>query len=68
MVVYLYGATGVGKSRLSQSAAKQLDKAQPYYKSDGKWWDMYMNEKVVVWDDFRGCLLYTSDAADIYSV
>ena len=52
MVVYLYGATGVGKSRLSQSAASKLDKAQPYYKSDGKWWDMYMNEKVVVWVSF----------------
>ena len=54
VVVYLYGATGVGKSQLSQSAATALDPKQPYYKSDGKWWDMYMNERVVVWDDFRG--------------
>ena len=41
-----------GKSRLSRSAATKICK-EPYYKSDGKWWDMYMNEKCVVWDDYR---------------
>ena len=54
VVVYIYGATGVGKSRLSRSAAKKISEGEPYYKSDGKWWDMYHNEECVIWDDFRG--------------
>lgn len=55
VVIYLYGATGVGKSRLSRSVSLKLsDGAEAYYKSDGKWWDMYQNEKCVIWDDFRG--------------
>ena len=54
VVVYVYGATGVGKSRLSRLAARKISDKEAYYKSDGKWWDMYQNEQCVIWDDFRG--------------
>ena len=44
--------TGTGKSRWAFEMAKTCESY--YYKTKGKWWDLYENEKCVIWDDFRG--------------
>ena len=55
VVIYLHGHPGVGKLRLSKlTATAIMNGKQPYYKNDGKWWDLYQYEDCVVWDDFRG--------------
>lgn len=45
----IWGATGVGKTR---QAAEENPKA--YWKSKGLWWDGYLNEEVVVIDEYYG--------------
>lgn len=45
----LWGATGVGKTR---HALEENPKA--YWKSKGLWWDGYLNEEVVVIDEYYG--------------
>lgn len=50
-VEVLWGATGVGKTRL---AFEENPKA--YWKSKGLWWDGYLNEEVVVIDEYYGWL------------
>ena len=56
-VIYLYGEPGTGKSRaaldIAQLYLKQTTLYNIYYKSSGKWWDYYDQDKVVIWDDFR---------------
>ena len=53
--VYFYGDPGVGKSRLSYDISKNLfPDVTPYYKTKGQWWDLFSNEMVIIWDDFRG--------------
>lgn len=51
-VVYLYSSNpGTGKSRFAYDVAQAC--GSYYYKNSGKWWDLYSQEQVVVWDDFR---------------
>lgn len=52
-VVWLFGATGCGKSRLSYEIAHEYFINNFYYKPDGPWWDGYCGEKLVLFDDFR---------------
>jgi len=49
-VVWLYGKTGCGKSRMAHEMFPDA-----YTKSDGsKWWDGYDRHENVILDDFRG--------------
>ncbi|MEM4959609.1 MAG: hypothetical protein QXX12_07065 [Nanopusillaceae archaeon] len=48
-VVWIYGESGAGKSRL----AHHLLGPSAYCKDDTKWWDGYDRQDKVLWDDFR---------------
>lgn len=50
-VEVLWGATGVGKTRLALE-----ENPSAYWKSKGLWWDGYLNEEVVVIDEYYGWL------------
>ena len=53
--IYLYGDSGVGKSRLAFEICKKFSPdIHPYYKTKGMWWDLFNNEPCVIWDDYRG--------------
>ncbi|XP_065678213.1 uncharacterized protein LOC136093183 [Hydra vulgaris] len=55
MVVYFYGPSGVGKSRLALDIAKHLyPESEPFYKTKGIWWDLNNYNDVVKWNDYRG--------------
>nr|XP_012562400.1 uncharacterized protein LOC105847387 [Hydra vulgaris] len=55
LCIYLYGNSGTGKSRLALDLAKWYDPdKEPYYKTNGQWWDLYDYSDVVIWDDYRG--------------
>lgn len=50
-VIWLWGTTGTGKSRLARELVNIDD---CYIKNDGtKWWDGYDNNEYVILDDFR---------------
>lgn len=51
-VIWLWGATGLGKSRL----ARLLSRESTLYEhvEDGMWWDNYTGERTVLLDDFQG--------------
>lgn len=50
-VVVLWGATGMGKSRMARSYTDNY-----FVKTSitEKWWDGYDGEDTIIWDDFRG--------------
>lgn len=48
--IWIFGKTGVGKSRLACARKKPTFVWSP----DGRWWDEYRQEPVCVMDDFRG--------------
>ncbi|XP_065664793.1 uncharacterized protein LOC136086424 [Hydra vulgaris] len=53
--IYLYGPPGCGKSRLAFDISRNcFPDTLPFYKNKSQWWDMYSQEHVVTWDDFRG--------------
>lgn len=47
-VIWLYGETGAGKSRVAQLIAPDA-----YWKDGTKWWDGYDRHQAVIIDDFR---------------
>lgn len=47
---FIFGPTGVGKTRDIAS----LFRNNVYWKDTSKWWDGYLGEHTIVWDDFRG--------------
>lgn len=49
-VLWFYGSTGTGKSRL----AFELGKGSVYSKDHTQWWDGYTQQKIIVVDDFDG--------------
>lgn len=66
-VIWLYGASGSGKSRQAFEFAKS--KSNYYYKpSFNKWWDGYTGQECVVIDDYKGAweLEYLLNLLDRY--
>ena len=51
-VVWLWGPTGVGKTRAAWEYTKEAD-LELFPKNDTKWWDGYTGQDVVLFDDFR---------------
>lgn len=49
-VIYIYGAAGTGKTRW---AYEQFDNNDMYVKDNGKWWDGYVGQSIVLIDDFE---------------
>lgn len=47
----LWGASGVGKTKW---VLDNFDADDVYFKDKTPWWDGYVDQKVVVWDDFYG--------------
>lgn len=49
-VIYIWGPTGAGKTRIAADVAG----SSSYWKDGSKWWQDYAGEKRVLWDEFRG--------------
>jgi hypothetical protein len=60
-VTLLIGIPGSGKSFLAQKLAGDLQLGDAYRHSLGKWWDGYIGQRVVIFDDFRGHSLSLTD-------
>lgn len=54
-VLWIYGATGTGKSRLAVEFSKKIAGDDYFIHAPGnlKWWDGYEGQQVVIVDDFR---------------
>ncbi len=53
-VIWIWGKSGVGKSRMAHKIAEQAVEENFYMKSDGsKWWDGYDKHPMIILDDFR---------------
>lgn len=50
-VIYIWGQTGVGKSRAVMDYATT---GTSFWHSGTKWWDGYMGQHFIILDDFRG--------------
>lgn len=57
VVFYTFGPTNVGKTRAADECAPNA-----FWKNNTKWWDMYVGQREVLWDDFRGRSVAYSDA------
>lgn len=53
--IWIFGATGVGKSRLARAYAEKMAQTDYFIHPPGqlKWWDGYEGQKCVIIDDFR---------------
>lgn len=54
-VIWIYGTTGIGKSRLAIAYAEHVAGSDYFIHPPGnlKWWDGYENQDCIVLDDFR---------------
>jgi len=50
--ILLTGVTGSGKSKIASLIAQFVGSS--YFKPPGKWWDHYLQQELVVIDEFRG--------------
>lgn len=58
--IVLWGPGGTGKSTLARNLAKKMYPEEVHYSKDNtKWWPNYAGEKVVIIDEFKGCLTLT---------
>lgn len=48
------GRTGTGKTKLSSLISQFVGFDETYWKPAGKWWNGYDQEKLVIYDEFRG--------------
>lgn len=55
--IWLYGATGVGKSHIALINYKP--ETHYIFPDDNGWWDNYRQQHTVVFNDFRGAIAYS---------
>jgi len=55
--IWIYGKTGTGKSHMAFDLAK--GKTKYVLEDDGGWWDNYLQQDVVIINDFRGWIKYS---------
>lgn len=59
--VWLWGATGVGKTRrVYEEVGEEEDELYVHNTDDKGWWDGYSGQKYVLIDDFRGAITYST--------
>lgn len=56
--LWLCGSTGCGKTVKAQEVIEALGNNVYMYHDDKGWWDRYNGEKVVLIDEFRGCIQF----------
>lgn len=53
-VIWIWGTSGAGKSRLARQICEEYGNGDPYTKNDAtKWWEGYDGHEDVIIDDFR---------------
>lgn len=52
--LWLYGASGVGKTHVVYEYCKQALDSAYWWSPDKGWWDNYTGQKIVVFNDFNG--------------
>lgn len=55
--IWYFGKTGCGKSHHAYVEAKEVEDYY-VYADDGRWWDDYTGQELVIIDDFRGGISY----------
>lgn len=53
-VVLLSGPPAKGKTTIAKLISDFVGEQDSYWKGPTKWWDQYRQEKLVLWDEFRG--------------
>lgn len=56
--LWFCGSTGCGKTVKAQEVIEALGNSVYMYHDDKGWWDRYNGEKVVLIDEFRGCIQF----------